>query len=446
MKLGDILYLLKTELHGPQGQRVLSSLPCPESELTQWLAASRREISGAKLSRLVRSSPTLFLLAVSRASACTNAPIQSMVQLLGRLDHCFAEGRPIETLLGHIVEITEVDAGSLELSPECHEALSSFRQARNRKQLTKSLTMVVRGFNRSLQPKKERASKADIKKLVRSMFVESFRIERLKPRKVQWPDESNSARCEQQQAALLGLLEERQFTKQAFETELLNAKLSAMKQLAYGASHEINNPLANIATRAQTMLADEADPDRRFQLAVMHEQAMRAHDMISDMMLFAHPPALKPESVDVRRMVIDLIRECESNLLPVLRSNAQITATICPGIGLAKLDPTQCKVALACLIQNAAEAIRHDDGEIDLRVGLKDGQLCFEVSDNGIGISEQVRQHLFDPFYSGREAGRGLGFGLSKSWRIAKLHGGSLTHRIDSEDIRTVFELSIPQR
>ena len=118
--------------------------------------------------------------------------------------------------------------------------------------------------------------------------------------------------------------------------------------------------------------------------------------------------------------------------------------TVGPKVGLAQLDPTQCRVALSCLIQNAAEAIRHDDGKIDLRVDLREGDLCFEVTDNGVGIDESVQEHLFDPFYSGREAGRGLGFGLSKSWRIASLHGGSLTNRLDKE-LRTVFELRLPQ-
>jgi len=48
------------------------------------------------------------------------------------------------------------------------------------------------------------------------------------------------------------------------------------------------------------------------------------------------------------------------------------------------------------------------------------------VSDDGPGISEEVRRHMFDPFYSGREAGRGLGFGLSKCWRIVTDHGGQV--------------------
>ena len=166
--------------------------------------------------------------------------------------------------------------------------------------------------------------------------------------------------------------------------------------------------------------------------------------MISDMMLFAHPPALQTKTVDVRLMVRALIRECEANLLPLIRSGASLAVTIGKQVERATLDPTHFKVALASLIQNSAEAIREDDGEIKIRISRESDSLCFAVSDNGIGIDETVKQHLFDPFYSGREAGRGLGFGLSKSWRIAKLHGGSLTHRVDAEELRTIFELRLP--
>ncbi|MCC7476100.1 MAG: HAMP domain-containing histidine kinase, partial [Pirellulales bacterium] len=72
-----------------------------------------------------------------------------------------------------------------------------------------------------------------------------------------------------------------------FERRLQHEKLESLKELAYGASHEINNPLANIAARAQTLLADEPQPERRRKLIAIHRQALRAHEMISDLMLFA---------------------------------------------------------------------------------------------------------------------------------------------------------------
>lgn len=366
---------------------------------------------------------------------------------MSRLEHCFGERAPFDTALGHVLEVVEVDASETDWSAETLALVPQFLRAKKRKALIKTLAKLVHRLNKQFRSNEERPKKAAIEQLLDATFDDSFFCERQKvpppwQQPVSWPA-GDAQSTSKSATAILGLLNERQNFRCDFEQKLQDAKLLAMKQLAYGASHEINNPLANISTRAHTMLAGETDPDRRFQLAVMHEQAMRAHDMISDMMLFAHPPALRPESIDVRDMMRKLVRELESNLLPLIRCGAQVTVTVGPKITLAKLDPTQCRVALSCLIQNAAEAIRHDDGQIDLRVDIRDGDLCFELTDNGVGIEESVQEHLFDPFYSGREAGRGLGFGLPKSWRIAKLHGGSLSHRVDRE-LRTVFELRLP--
>src|SRR5215212_10429245 len=92
-----------------------------------------------------------------------------------------------------------------------------------------------------------------------------------------------------------------------FEQRLERAKLDALKELAYGASHEINNPLANISARAQTLLDDEQDPQRRQKLIAIHRQAMRAHEMISDLMLFARPPKLNPTSFCLPELIHKIV-------------------------------------------------------------------------------------------------------------------------------------------
>ncbi len=88
-----------------------------------------------------------------------------------------------------------------------------------------------------------------------------------------------------------------------FHETLEAEKLDSLKELAYGAGHEINNPLANISARAQTLLQLERDPERRRMLAAINSQAFRAHEMIADMMLFARPPQPKLERVDLTAAV-----------------------------------------------------------------------------------------------------------------------------------------------
>src|SRR5437867_12492917 len=96
-----------------------------------------------------------------------------------------------------------------------------------------------------------------------------------------------------------------------FAAALEAAKLQALYNFAYGLSHEINNPLANIATRAQTLLVDEKDPERRRKLATIVQQAFRAHEMIADLMLFARPPTLRLEAVDLAKLADTVVAEMQ---------------------------------------------------------------------------------------------------------------------------------------
>jgi signal transduction histidine kinase len=222
-----------------------------------------------------------------------------------------------------------------------------------------------------------------------------------------------------------------------FQRALETEKLASLKELAYGASHEINNPLANISTRAQTLLRDEADPQRRQKLAVINAQAFRAHEMISDLMLFARPPEIELERVDLAEVVSDVCGELAARAEE--QSTALNTSNIARDQQVVTGDGTQLRVALKALVQNSLEAICAG-GQIDISLsgpvagndsasGNGHGaapSFRIVVADNGPGITPEVRRHLFDPFYSGREAGRGLGFGLSKCWRIVTSHGGQI--------------------
>ncbi len=211
-----------------------------------------------------------------------------------------------------------------------------------------------------------------------------------------------------------------------FAVKLECAKLEAMKELAYGASHEINNPLANIAARAQALLRDEAHPERRHALEAIYQQAMRAHEMISDLMLFARPPALQLQTVDVG----GLLRQATQALADSCASRqVRLTLQVPPTPVAISADAQQLLVAITAVCTNALEAIGTDG---TLHVSLQEMAAetpgaAIEVTDTGPGISDQVRRHLFDPFFSGREAGRGLGFGMSKCWRIITDHGGTVT-------------------
>ncbi len=209
----------------------------------------------------------------------------------------------------------------------------------------------------------------------------------------------------------------------ATERQLRDLKLEALAEFAAGAGHEINNPIATIVGRAALLLKDETDPERRRALETIGGQAYRVRDMIGDAMTFARPspPRFEPfvAAIEIKG-VLETFRErferANIAIEPKLDESLRINA-----------DREQFRVVISCLLKNELDVLA-SGGCVSLRLTALPGRdtqfVRLTISDDGPGLSEIVREHLFDPFFSGRQAGRGLGFGLSKCWRIVGLHGG----------------------
>ncbi len=231
-----------------------------------------------------------------------------------------------------------------------------------------------------------------------------------------------------------------------FQNTLREAKRAALKQFAYGLSHEINNPLANISTRAQTLLRNEASPDRQRTLQRIVEQTMRAHEMVADLMFYAHPPEPQKRTVSLPKILRSVIKDADTSL-----SQRGIELTIAPSSQEVTVVADQAMLveAVRALVRNAIEAIGCD-GRVELasfsetppgeRAGGEPAHssqadssqadrphAVIVVRDSGPGLSDAARVHAFDPYFSGREAGRGLGVGLCRVERIAQLHGGDVS-------------------
>lgn len=223
------------------------------------------------------------------------------------------------------------------------------------------------------------------------------------------------------------------------DSGLQAARLSLARELAYGAGHEINNPLANIAARAQSLLAGESVESRRRRLAEIVDQAFRARDMIGALMVFAKPPQPRPVRVRVGDVVMRAVESVQRRLDGGAAATGQVQVEIRgasaagpPGLPpssapwelIGEWDPSQVEEAVTALLANAFEWAR-STVEVEVRRHPDDPAACLiEVADDGPGMPADTRERAFDPFFSGREAGRGLGLGLSKAWRLVDLNGG----------------------
>lgn len=213
--------------------------------------------------------------------------------------------------------------------------------------------------------------------------------------------------------------------------QLDSDRVAALAEFAAGAGHEINNPLATIVGRVQQLLRDETDPVRRAALHSIGAQAYRVRDMIGDVMLFARPTQPEPRMIPLAEFAPAILQKFQAD---PRSANFQIITDFAAQAEIFA-DPAQFAVVMHELLGNARQALLPAGGEIRWnarRTSQDERHFCeIVVIDHGIGFSELEVRHAFDPFFSGRQAGRGLGFGLCKCLRIAQMHHATIV--IDSQ-------------
>lgn len=215
-------------------------------------------------------------------------------------------------------------------------------------------------------------------------------------------------------------------------------RIAALAEFAAGAGHEINNPLATIVGRVQQLLRDETDPVRRAALHSIGAQAYRVRDMIGDVMLFARPPKPEPRAISLDESAPAILQKFSAD---PRSANCRVILDFADGPEIFA-DPAQFAVVMHELLSNARQALQPDGGEIRWcarRVSQNDKSLCeIAVVDHGVRFSELEARHAFDPFFSARQAGRGLGFGLCKCLRIAQMHHATMELDSQSAEATTV--------
>lgn len=223
------------------------------------------------------------------------------------------------------------------------------------------------------------------------------------------------------------------------EVRARDARLEALAEFAAGAGHELNNPLAVIVGRAQLLLGRAGDPETVRSLQIILAQAQRTHRILRDLMFVARPPAPRPRACRpaeiLRTSIASFQDECQARQI-------RLAGEIDGGEMKSWSDPEALGHLADILLRNAIQATP-PGGRIQVRSSRQGGELKWWFTDSGRGVSPAEGAHLFDPFYCGRQAGRGLGLGLPRAGRIAALAGGTLSW--SSEAGRgTTFQVSLP--
>jgi signal transduction histidine kinase len=196
--------------------------------------------------------------------------------------------------------------------------------------------------------------------------------------------------------------------------------LAQLGQMAAVVAHEVRNPLAGIRGAMQVM-------SRRLPPAGQEQTIIREvvggidslNDIVQDLLLFARPRPPAVQDVPVERLLVETVSLLQDD--PKLQ---EIDLRIDPTAACIAADPAQLKLVLRNLILNSVQAI-DGRGEVYLATRSSAGWTDLLVIDSGPGIAPEHRAHAFEPFYTTKH--RGTGLGLSTARRIIEAHGGTLT-------------------
>jgi len=231
-------------------------------------------------------------------------------------------------------------------------------------------------------------------------------------------------------------------TEKKLEQQIIQSeRLAAMGQMIGGFAHELNNPLTSILGMAELLQEGGISEGARKQLAVLHQQARRAAEIVQNLQYFARPPAPGRSPVDLNELVQ---RTVQMQAYPLRKSNVTVDFLPEAAIPAVVADPNQLMQVFLNLLLNAEQAIRESREKGTIRVRLGRGSAANDAGnvagnmaanpdsvwivfqDDGPGIAPENLAHIFDPFFTTKRPGRGTGLGLSICKTVLREHGGNI--------------------
>ncbi len=220
---------------------------------------------------------------------------------------------------------------------------------------------------------------------------------------------------------------------------LQSDKLIALGQMAAGIAHQINNPLTAVSSHAQLLSLQARDPRAAESAARITEGVERIDRLVRNLMSFVRSDEDGFYPIDLNQVVHDTLSFSRYDLTRGDTKLVEDLATPLPRVLAAK---DQLEHVLLNLLTNARDAVS-GRGTIRISTRAGDEKVFLEVADDGIGIGPEQLEHIFEPFYTTKPAGKGSGLGLFVAAGIARRHGAEL--RVSSEAGRgTLSTLALP--
>jgi PAS domain S-box-containing protein len=226
---------------------------------------------------------------------------------------------------------------------------------------------------------------------------------------------------------LQGILHDITNIKKAEKANLQIEKLAATGRLIRTLAHEVRNPLNNINMSVDQLLTDKRSDDDQIYFDIIQRNSKRIDNLITELLESSRPYDLNFQPYDLKEIMEETLSMATDRIK--LR-NIKLQKEYPQSDTLIRADKDKLKLALLNFVINAVEAVEEKTGELNISINSKDNKHILNIKDNGCGISEENLSRLFEPYFTTKR--NGIGLGLASSLNILQSHKAKI-------DVRSVI-------
>jgi len=235
-----------------------------------------------------------------------------------------------------------------------------------------------------------------------------------------------------------GILHDISLIKKAERATLRAEKLAAAGRLVRTLAHEVRNPINNINLASEHLRSSNLPDDTGLYLDIIHRNSERINELIKELLNSSRPSEMQLKESTLQSLIDDIVNASRDR---INLKNIGLQVDYPRDLIIIQCDYEKMVIALLNILINAVEAIEHNNGRISISA-RKEKDLCMiEISDNGTGISDEKLPRLFEPYYTSKR--NGIGLGLAATLNIIQAHNGLI--EVNSEvNKQTVFTITLP--
>ncbi len=235
-----------------------------------------------------------------------------------------------------------------------------------------------------------------------------------------------------------GILHDISLLKKAERATLRAEKLAATGRLVRTLAHEVRNPINNINLATEHLRSIELPEETALYLDIVGRNSLRINELIKELLNSSRPSEMQLKE-SVLQSVIDEIVNISKDRISLKNIDLQVNYP--EELVMIYCDADKMILALLNILTNAVEAIEHNNGRISILLKKDRENVIIEITDNGSGISEESLPRLFEPYYTSKR--NGIGLGLASTLNIIQMHGGAI--EVNSEENKfTTFNVVLP--